>query len=437
MPAAICPRHPAFVRGPPSRDRVRGKILSARLRPSEVLRWAASLEGSFLAGGVPGFQASPRNAGKMPAGPTGKMPVLRSWMSLALTDYDYDLPEELIASRPLSNRQDSRMMVLHRREQRIEHRTFAEAGRICGPGDLLVLNNTRVVNARRFSDDGKIEFLFLEQLGPKRWKCLVRPGRKMRDRRAGSDRRCRADAWKKFARMASGSFRWSATSIPVMVGWSRCRLIFDGRAMLRISSVTRRSTRKCRGGGRADGRTAFHPGDARCAAAHFHHAACRRRNISAGEGGKYFRAPHARESFTISEPAAAAINAAERIVAVGTTTVRVLESATRDDDGLLFAQEGATDIFIHPPAEIRQVDALLTNFHLPRSTLLMLVSAFAGREFLLARLRGSDPRTLSFLQLRRLHVDPVKEPARPRAGCMSWQRFPRSGLRGRPSSGLC
>jgi len=90
-----------------------------------------------------------------------------------------------------------------------------------------------------------------------------------------------------------------------------------------------------------------------------------------------------RETFSISESAAEAINAAQRIVAVGTTTVRVLESASRDDQGRLSAQSSATDIFIHPPQEIRRVDALLTNFHLPRSTLLMLVSAFAGREFVL------------------------------------------------------
>src|SRR6266404_2470178 len=101
-------------------------------------------------------------------------------MSLALSDYDYPLPEELIATRPLPNRQDSRMMVLHRCEQRIEHRMFAKLSGFLKQGDLLVLNNTRVVNARRFSDDGKIEFLFLERLGPARWKCLVRPGRKMR-----------------------------------------------------------------------------------------------------------------------------------------------------------------------------------------------------------------------------------------------------------------
>jgi S-adenosylmethionine:tRNA ribosyltransferase-isomerase len=90
-----------------------------------------------------------------------------------------------------------------------------------------------------------------------------------------------------------------------------------------------------------------------------------------------------REEFSISESAASAINAAHRTIAVGTTTVRVLESAARDSEGQLVPQKGATSIFLHPPMEIAHVDGLLTNFHLPRSTLLMLVSAFAGREFLL------------------------------------------------------
>jgi len=89
------------------------------------------------------------------------------------------------------------------------------------------------------------------------------------------------------------------------------------------------------------------------------------------------------ETFSISAPAAAAINAAHRIVAIGTTTVRVLESASRDGEGAIVEQGGATAIFIRPPMEIRHADVLLTNFHLPRSTLLILVSAFAGREFVL------------------------------------------------------
>src|SRR5947209_16651107 len=97
-----------------------------------------------------------------------------------LGDYDYPLPEALIAKRPLPRRDDSRMMVLHRDSQTIEHRQFRDLKAFLRPGDLLVLNNTRVLAARRFSDDHAVEFLFLEKIGPARWKCLIRPGRKMR-----------------------------------------------------------------------------------------------------------------------------------------------------------------------------------------------------------------------------------------------------------------
>src|SRR3954470_2554221 len=101
-------------------------------------------------------------------------------MSTSLSDYDYHLPDELIASRPLQQRDQSRMMVLHRDTQTIEHRQFRELTAFVEPGDLFVLNDTRVLAARKFSDDGAIEFLFLEKLGTSRWKCWVKPGRKMR-----------------------------------------------------------------------------------------------------------------------------------------------------------------------------------------------------------------------------------------------------------------
>src|SRR5262252_7990560 len=101
-------------------------------------------------------------------------------MSVRLSDYDYVLTRELIAQRPPERRDDSRMMVLLRAGEKIEHRQFRELKTFLEPRDLLVLNDTRVLPARRFSDDGAVEFLFLEQLGPKRWKCLVKPGQKMR-----------------------------------------------------------------------------------------------------------------------------------------------------------------------------------------------------------------------------------------------------------------
>src|SRR5690349_2109315 len=101
-------------------------------------------------------------------------------MSLKLSDYDYPLPESLIAKRPLPNRDESRMMVLHRDSETIEHRKFRDLKTFLRTDDLMVLNNTRVLAARRFSDDHEVEFLLLEKLGPARWKCWVKPGRKMR-----------------------------------------------------------------------------------------------------------------------------------------------------------------------------------------------------------------------------------------------------------------
>ncbi len=101
-------------------------------------------------------------------------------MSARLSDYDYELPRELIAQRPPEHRDDSRLMVLRRDSQGIEHRQFDELKTLLQQGDLLVLNDTQVLPARRFSDDGAVEFLFLERLAPFRWKCLVSPGRKMR-----------------------------------------------------------------------------------------------------------------------------------------------------------------------------------------------------------------------------------------------------------------
>src|SRR5256885_3361500 len=101
-------------------------------------------------------------------------------MSSKLSDYDYPLPESQIAKRPLPRRDEARMMVLHRDSQTIEHRQFRDLKAFLKPRDLLVLNNTRVLPARRFSDDHAVEFLFLEKLGSARWKCLVKPGRKMR-----------------------------------------------------------------------------------------------------------------------------------------------------------------------------------------------------------------------------------------------------------------
>jgi S-adenosylmethionine:tRNA ribosyltransferase-isomerase len=303
-------------------------------------------------------------------------------MSAQLSDYDYDLPRELIAQRPSERRGDSRMMVLRRDTQTIEHRQFRQLKRFLREGDLLVLNDTQVLPARRLSDDGAIDFLFLERLAPRQWKCLVTPGRKMR---LGATTEI-DDVTLRVEKITSEGERIVALSEDVD--------LYSGGSMplppyIRRESDTDDATRY---------QTVFAhtPGALAAPTAGLHFTPeilteiphtfvtlhvgtgtflpVRSENIAEHR-------MHA-ERFSISPSAADRINEAERIVAVGTTVVRVLES-TRCKSGKLIAQEGSTNFFIYPPYRFQAVDVVLTNFHLPRSTLLMLVSAFAGRDFLL------------------------------------------------------
>jgi S-adenosylmethionine:tRNA ribosyltransferase-isomerase len=274
------------------------------------------------------------------------------------------------------------MMVLHRATEEIEHRAFAELPAFIAPGDLLVLNNARVLAARRFSDDGAIELLFLEKLGRGQWRCLVKPGRKMR---VGASIRINGTAARVTEVLPDGA-RVLALESDVSVE--------DG-GVIPLPPYMRR------------------PADAEDASRYQTVFAEVPGAVAAPTAGLHFtpellkRLPHTfitlhvgtgtftpvktenitehtmhEEQFSVSLTAANAINAATRVIAVGTTSVRVLE-AVRRVDGRLIAQDGRTNIFIHPPQTIRHADALLTNFHLPGSTLLMLVSAFAGREFVL------------------------------------------------------
>jgi S-adenosylmethionine:tRNA ribosyltransferase-isomerase len=303
-------------------------------------------------------------------------------MSARLSDYDYDLPRELIAQRPSQRRDDSRMMVLHRDAQTIEHRRFRDLKTFLHAGDLLVLNDTQVLPAQRFSDDGTVEFLFLERLEAKRWKCLVKPGRKMRLGAAATI----DGATLRVEKVTPDGDRIVALNEDVD--------LYSGGSMPLPPYIARESD--------AEDETRYQTVFSRTPGA-----------LAAPTAGLHFtpeiltEIPHTfvtlhvgtgtflpvrseniakhrmhAERFSISASAAARINDAERIVAVGTTVVRVLEAARRED-GKFIAQEGSTDIFIYPPYRFEAIDVLLTNFHLPRSTLLMLVSAFAGRDFLL------------------------------------------------------
>jgi S-adenosylmethionine:tRNA ribosyltransferase-isomerase len=303
-------------------------------------------------------------------------------MSSKLSDYDYPLPSELIAKRPLPHRDESRMMVLHRDSQTIEHRQFRDLKTFLQPGDLLVLNNTRVLAARRFSDDRAVEFLFLEKLGPARWRCLVKPGRKMKpgattkiDNVMVRVEEILPDGQRIIA-LTEDVDLYAHGSMPLPPYVRRDSDSADNERYQTVFAET--------------------PGALAAPTAGLHftpqilseipHAF-----VTLHVGPGTFRPVHSEdvtqhrmhaESFSISSEAAAKINDGGRIVAVGTTTVRVLESAQRKD-GKLIAQSGSTDLFAYPPYRFQHVDSLLTNFHLPRSTLLMLVSAFASREFVL------------------------------------------------------
>lgn len=298
------------------------------------------------------------------------------------SDFDYELPEELIAQHPPEKRGESRMMVVDRAAGTIRHAAFGDFPSFLKPVDLLVLNDTRVMAARFFTDDGRGEILRVEALDERRWKCLVKPGRRFRP---GSE-------------IVIGGCVGKVESI-CEEGGERI-ITFDRvpdeekHGHLALPPYIRRPDA-------VEDRDRYQTVFARQAGA-----------IAAPTAGLHFSRemletlPHAfvtlhvgigtfrpvsveniadhhmhSERYDLSEGTVEAIRAARRTVAVGTTVVRVLESCARA--GELRAGSGETDIFIHPPYQFRVVDALLTNFHLPKSTLLMLVSALAGRELIL------------------------------------------------------
>lgn len=313
-------------------------------------------------------------------------------MSLRTADYDYHLPESLIASQPLPDRAASRMMVVHRASGRIEHRMFRDIVEFIQPDDLVVLNNTRVIPARVYSDDGTIELLCLDRLSPTEWRCLVKPGKKMREGREVVVDGIRGVVVKQ---LDDGDriIRWDA-----VVDLDRCGHLALPHYMKREDAPEDRE-RYQTVYAREEGAIA-----APTAGLHFTEellATLPHDFLTLHVGVGTFRPVQAdvitdhrmhSETYRLTRETAARINRAARVFAVGTTVTRVLETLGRPPgsaEGRLeeIDHAGETDIFLHPPYQFRVVDALLTNFHLPQSTLIMLVSAFAGRELVLEAYR--------------------------------------------------
>ena len=317
---------------------------------------------------------------------------------MKLSDFMYDLPEERIAQTPVEPRDHSRLMVLHRDTDQIEHRHFYDVIDYLNPGDVLVINETRVIPARLFGEragGGACEVLLLRQLGPKRWETLVKPGKKL----------------KPGAEITFGGGRLRAriaetTDVGGRIVDFDCDGTFEaaldelGEMPLppyiheRLEDKERYQTVYAKQEGSAAAPTAglhFTPElldrirekgvDVVPVLLHVGLGTFRpvkTENVEEHE-------MHS-EYFEVTAEAAARINAARerggRVVAVGTTSVRTLESAA--ENGVLLPRRGETSIFIKPGYRFQMVDALITNFHLPGSTLVMLVSALYDREKILA-----------------------------------------------------
>lgn len=319
-------------------------------------------------------------------------------MSLRTKDFSFELPEELIASRPLPERSASRMMVIHRDTGAIEHRMFADFQEYLRADDLLVLNDTKVIPARVFSDDGKIELLCLDRLSSTEWRCLVRPGKKMK--------------------VGKAVIVGGTTGIVVEVFANGDRLIrwerpldLDKHGHLALPHYMNREDEQF---DRERYQTVFAKEEGAIAAPtaglHFTpellqeipHAFL---TLHVGVGT--FRPVNVEnledhvmhsERYVITEKTAERVNAATRVIAVGTTVTRVLESLRIDGAQRITEKEqrGETDIFLHPPYQFGVIGGLLTNFHLPESTLIMLVSAFAGRELVLEAYRQAVEKRYRF-----------------------------------------
>jgi len=324
---------------------------------------------------------------------------------LRTSDFDYTLPRELIAQYPAERRDESRLLVLGRADGSIEHRVFHEIVEHIRSGDVLVVNETAVVPARllgrKAGSGGRVEMFLLREISDGRWEALLRPGARIREGAAlefgdgalVATVERRLEGGKRLVRLGAGG---DARRLIDELGHVPLPPYIDRDD--EESDRERYQTVYARVAGAVAAPTAgLHFTDEVMNA--IEAAGARFAKIVLHVGLGTFRPvasedpdEHEMESerYEVPQAAADAINGARaaggRIVAVGTTSVRVLETIS-SDDGTVAAGEGKSSLFIRPPHAFKAVDAMLTNFHLPRSTLLMLVSAFAGRERVLSAYR--------------------------------------------------
>ena len=313
-------------------------------------------------------------------------------------DFYYELPEELIAQTPLQRRDASRLMVLNRETGEIAHKHFYDIVDYLKPGDCLVLNDSRVLPARLLGHrptGGAVEVLLLRDLGDKKWECLCKPGRKMREgdqvtfgdgELTATVRQVQEDGNRILEFHYEGIFlevleRLGKMPLPPYIkaelaDQERYQTVYSrevGSAAAPTAGLhfTKELLDKIRAKG---GKTAF---------VTLHVGLGTFRPVKVEEVLEHHM--HS-ELCMMNEKTAQILNETKtnrgRIICVGTTSCRTLESLV-NEDGTFSAKSRWTDIFIYPGYEFKAMDGLITNFHLPESTLVMLVSAFAGREAVL------------------------------------------------------
>lgn len=328
-----------------------------------------------------------------------------------ISDFDYFLPEKQIAQVPADPRDSSRMMVLSPKTQTIEHRHFYQLDEYLTDGDVLIFNDTRVIPARligvRQPTGGKAEVFLLRQLERDRWEVLVKPGKKMRVGSViafGHELSCEVLAHTDFGgRIVKFSYEGIFEEILDRLG----TMPLPPYIHETLEDPERYQTIYSREKGSAAAPTA---------GLHFTESLMdrlRKKGVHLGfvtlhVGLGTFRPVQVdeiedhvmhSEFYSIPTETADLIRIAKqegrRVVAVGTTSIRTLESAAVDH-GMIEAKQGWTNIFIYPGYQFKIVDAVITNFHLPKSTLIMLVSAFAGREFTLQAYRTAVEENYRF-----------------------------------------
>ncbi len=323
------------------------------------------------------------------------------------SDFEYDLPGELIAYYPEDKRDESRLMVLNRSDSSIEHTKFYDLPRYLREGDLLVFNNTKVIPARlycRTPDNSSRDILLEEKIDSKKWKFLMKGPRngmvlRFEDGLTGKVNKTKDKEWIIEFNKAADEYIENRGYMPLPPYIERKADLRDRDRYQTIYAE--------REGAIAAPTAGLHFTDellARLSSMNIDTA-----YITLHVGIGTFRpvktdklTDHVmhREIIEIPKDSASVINTAKeqsrRIIAVGTTVVRALESSV-EKSGEVIPGNSGTDLFIYPPYDFKVVDAMITNFHMPRSTLLMLVSAFGGREFILMAYKEAVSQRYRFL----------------------------------------